>query len=206
MSNSIYKTESNELIQEGTYVRAYGDLVSGKKFNRLQVVSEGLISCKYYLVAQNAVETDVSCRVDLLTLAGTEGELVIRAGHTRSENYLSSVFLKISRIVSDPHPAESASQIYILGTPLEAGKLDSILAANVLSDYKNGVFDSEMTIDCADYDNLNNTNCINWTEEGETLKLNSAIVKEENGEYYRVTGRTFTKEGAPFEKLEIKRI
>lgn len=206
MSNSIYKTTSNELIQEGTYVVSYADLSSNKKYNRLQVSIEGLISCRYYLVAEEEVETDVSCGVELLTLAGTAGTLTIKAGTKKSENYLSSVFLKLARIVSGPTPAESNGQIYLVGASLQDGKLDNILAKNVLNDYKDGVYDSEMTIDCADYDSLNQTGYINWSDAGNTVGLNSGILKEDNGTYYRVTGRTFSKEGAPFETLEIKRI
>lgn len=206
MSNSTFKTTSNELIQDGTYVRADLDTSSGKTYNGLRVVYDSLFDCKYYLQAEKTVDADVSCKVELLTLAGTSGTLTIKAGKRTSDNYLSSLFLKASRIVSSPTPSETSTQKFIIGSSPKNGRLDSALANNILSDYKDGVFDSEMTIDCADYDSNNKNKYINWFENGETVEPDSIVLKEENNTYYRVTGRTFTKQGVPMEKLEVKRI
>lgn len=205
MSENIYKMESNELTQNGAYI-SFKLSSSGKKKNGLRIVRSGILSCSYYLVSEEPVESDIKCSAELVSLIETKIDFIIPKGKSKSENKMTSVGIKLARITSNLNVQEDEKHSYFFGTTLDDMALSELWSKNFLYDYKNGICDSDMTVDCADYKDFSGKEVVNFTNNGEIIQTDSIVCDEGSGNYFRVMGRTFTKEGAPFNKLQIKSI
>ena len=97
-------------------------------------------------------------------------------------------------------------------------KISQIIKDNIKNDYKNGISSSNSSITCNNYYTTNNILYKNW-QNGEIVSVGDIIRidKDNNGnsqsvydngdpKYWKVTGRTFRKQGVPLVDLELQEV
>lgn len=203
---NVFRMNGNELIQSGAVVKLDISAGTGKEKIGITVDTVFKVFCwEYYAVAEKAADVDVECTINLVSLFYKPVTVTIKKGATRSADCATTIGIKIANL-SSVKPAAESRYDYFYGATRPLCSLDRALAENVLYDYKGGVTESVMTADCADYEVIGGGEPVDWSGRGEIIVPDDIVCDEDSGAYFKVTGRTFTKEGAPFQKLEIKQI
>lgn len=84
-------------------------------------------------------------------------------------------------------------------------KMSHILATNILNDYSDGLKTAKCTIGCMDYYDTQANLIKNWSI-GNILDVGDLVSCDGNKGIWRVTGRTFRKEGVPMIDLELQEV
>lgn len=95
--------------------------------------------------------------------------------------------------------------------------LAQYLSKTLLSDYQKGIRTAKLTVGCCDYSNEFGDVAKDWENKGEVLQVGDVvrIDADNNGtslstyanglpRYWRITGRTFRKQGCPYIDLELQ--
>ncbi len=94
----------------------------------------------------------------------------------------------------------------------------SLIAENIINDYSEGIYTTELTIGCLDYYYADGSLAKDWSN-GEIFKIGeivridkdnegTSLYKYKNGQnrYWKITGRTFRYEGVPMIDLELQQV
>lgn len=103
-------------------------------------------------------------------------------------------------------------------TLIQTDEICSMLSNNILSDYGDGVEDATITISCSNYYDINGNLVKDWSK-GEIIQVGDIVRVDKDNEgnsashykdgtprLWRVTGRTFRKQGVPLIDLELQEI
>ena len=124
-----------------------------------------------------------------------------------------------SNINESKHPISITSNELISDkTMLNNIEIVDIIKNNILFDYQHGIADATITITCSNYYDKDGNLIIDWSK-GETVQVGNIVRVDKDNEsnsasYYkdgsprlwRVTGRTFRKQGVPLIDLELQEI
>lgn len=104
------------------------------------------------------------------------------------------------------------------GSTYNTTSMQHLLADNINIDYQDGIATATLSVICDDYYDTNGTLAINWAEQeilniGDIVQvdkdnLGNSIVHYRSGEpmRFRITGRTFRKQGVPMLDLELQEV
>lgn len=105
-----------------------------------------------------------------------------------------------------------------LESPLFIKKISYLIRDNIIDDYKNGIADATITVSCSNYYDINGNLVKDWSK-GEIIQVGDIVRVDKDNEgnsassyadktprLWRVTGRTFRKQGVPLIDLELQEI
>lgn len=84
-------------------------------------------------------------------------------------------------------------------------EMHQVIGECVLEDYRNGISSAKISVNCLDYYNEYGEKVVNW-DNGEIIKVRDVIKISGDDTLWRVTGRTFRKQGVPLIDLELQEI
>lgn len=104
------------------------------------------------------------------------------------------------------------------GTNFDNKSIMSTIANNILDDYSNGISNASITVACSNYYDINGNLAKDWSK-GEIIQVGDIVRVDKDNEgnsasnykdgtprLWRVTGRTFRKQGVPLIDLELQEI
>lgn len=107
-----------------------------------------------------------------------------------------------SDIQFDLHSNSELLQNY---TYYNGQEIANVIGENILEDYKKGISNATISINCLDYYNSYGDKVVDW-EKGEIIKVRDIVKVDGDSTLWRVTGRTFRKQGVPMVDLELQEI
>lgn len=111
-----------------------------------------------------------------------------------------------------------AGNILQTGTKYNSLKMSEVIKNNIIDDYSNGISDATISVVCSDYYNANGVKVKSWAsgdilEVGDIVRIDKDNMGNSASAYrngkprvWRVTGRTFRKEGVPLIDLELQEV
>ena len=99
-----------------------------------------------------------------------------------------------------------------------ATKMSEIIKNNIKNDYTNGIADGKVPVICSDYNNIDDEVVKDWTN-GDLIQPNDIVrvdkdnfgtsvskYKDGSDKFWRVVGRTFSKQGVPRQSLSVQEV
>jgi len=143
-----------------------------------------------------------------LSVYGNETNIVFENSSVSSTNIDSA---KTVASVSTGKLVQNVTQIGSTqaGAYEDGVKITDAIKSTILNDYADGISTATVTVCCDDFFDANGTKVIDWSQ-GQTLQVGQLVFfsddKYSNGDqrYWRITGRKFYWEGAPYCDLELQ--
>lgn len=204
MEQKILTIKKNELMQTGTKVYLQ-QRAENQDFCRIYDCYGGSPgNYRYYACADKAVTSDIICRIRLHSLGNAGGvyKAVIKKGKRQSEAFATTLLFKATTLLSFS-PAQDENYIYAESYESGVKTLEQVIGDNILYDYAQGLRNTAISVGCCDFQDIEGQSAVKWTQ-GEAINADETVYIDDNQKFWRVTGRKFKKEGAPFVDLELQ--